>query len=44
LSARLEVRAALYALVMASVIWVWLRSLGGAATIRALLQSRIGSE
>jgi O-antigen/teichoic acid export membrane protein len=44
LSARLEVRAALYALVMASVIGVWLRSLGGAATMRALMQSRIGSE
>jgi hypothetical protein len=40
----LQARAALYAVVMASVIGVWLRALGGAATMRTLLQARITSE
>jgi O-antigen/teichoic acid export membrane protein len=42
LVASFALRSALYAFVMAGVIAVWSRYLGGAATMRALLQSKIG--
>jgi O-antigen/teichoic acid export membrane protein len=38
----LPLRSALYAFIMASMIAFWFRFLGGAGTVRALLQSKIG--
>jgi O-antigen/teichoic acid export membrane protein len=42
LTPRLDVRLALYAVTMGAVIGIWRRYLGGAATISALLRSRVG--
>jgi O-antigen/teichoic acid export membrane protein len=43
LAPRLDVRLALYAATAAALVGIWRKYLGGAATISALLQSRLGA-